>query len=671
MTDAAHLARGLQLCALLADAANADPEATLPGPADRPVELPPGTNPAPTPPTAVRTPRRGVDTTGIRRLTDAVAELDRSWAAGPVGSGLDTMDSDGDEDDSRATGTRRTDLDVVGAGGSPLIRRGIERARSALGPRIPRPEVASADDTSTDERPWSDSLPDLSPDARAVLAEHGLDDDSYTAATVRERLATIAADAGAEAAGAATIDDGSTGLPSLDGTALVQQYGVALVDEEAGARPWDLSRPSKREWIRPLGIAETRSLAVETLGYEDGNLALVDGTETAGEPATRHRLAGATEAVVAASGPAWHRSRTLGPIVETEPADDALGARPSEPRWRATGRAREAATAYARDVLGDAVAHLEPEAAQSPSNATDTRSSPNAAGAERPAMARWADKRVRAQVRTVEHRLVYEFIVPSPAALYRRRLARQSASGPVLFEPLQLSVDGGPLLPELIGPGTYQLFVGAYGVTDLPPPPGDRVTASAVVSGTGFGAGTALLTDELVAPEGYRLKDAFPTVSDVTDLGTPGGSVTVDLGLERRQVEYRDGVATGDRRFHVTLPDVRTVAVRVRRSRGLGRPRRRRGRRRPLRTVPHRQLRTGSRTGPTGPRAACSLVAPGRRGVVRRRLTDVRRPGSGCGRRRDPTPRTRPTEPEEPTDARRRALGSGGPDVAGTADGRR
>jgi len=188
---------------------------------------------------------------------------------------------------------------------------------------------------------------------------------------------------------------------------------------------------------------------------------------------------------------------------------------------------------------------------------------------------RWVDKVQRCQIFKYPHRLLFEFEVPEPAALYRWIKSKGLDTGLRTQEPPPLIVlmnDGTPvagpqeLTPADIHQGNYQQYVSRYHVLGVEPPPPNTIsifenleikatdsdtvedkTQYEVLNDTSSTAG-------LQVPAGYKAtrwtatlighsvlaKDAFADASN--DLVGHVGSVTVVVGTTSAVLSSGDNV---------------------------------------------------------------------------------------------------------------------------------
>ena len=93
---------------------------------------------------------------------------------------------------------------------------------------------------------------------------------------------------------------------------------------------------------------------------------------------------------------------------------------------------------------------------------------------------RWVDKVYKAQVYNYGERLMFEFIIPEPAAFTIYANSKKSAAGFIVSPPKPPknpapAQSTEPLKPEHIKPENYQALAAEYQVTDIKPPPPSQI----------------------------------------------------------------------------------------------------------------------------------------------------------------------------------------------------
>jgi hypothetical protein len=117
---------------------------------------------------------------------------------------------------------------------------------------------------------------------------------------------------------------------------------------------------------------------------------------------------------------------------------------------------------------------------------------------------RWVDKHYEAQIYNYGKRMMFEFIIPEPAAFYEYAQTHKPKKDIVPPKPLSPA-----LTHKNITEFNYQNFIRDYNIQGITPPPPYYKTVSAILSSdANIENGTALSksTKELVIPEGYSLR---------------------------------------------------------------------------------------------------------------------------------------------------------------------
>lgn len=118
----------------------------------------------------------------------------------------------------------------------------------------------------------------------------------------------------------------------------------------------------------------------------------------------------------------------------------------------------------------------------------------------------WVDKKYKARILNYGKRLLYDVVVPEPAAFLIESLKKA-----VQPESFQLTKPVEPLIgPSSIGPGTYQIYATRYGVTgSVTPPPEDFVVTTAHPENKKLAPGVG----EVFSSYSIRIPDGYAAVS--------------------------------------------------------------------------------------------------------------------------------------------------------------
>lgn len=134
----------------------------------------------------------------------------------------------------------------------------------------------------------------------------------------------------------------------------------------------------------------------------------------------------------------------------------------------------------------------------------------NAGGAHVRGIYHWVDKLYSAQLVNYGRRLMLEFIVPEPAALYLHMMTHTVAPGVVLEAP-ETPEELNLTSPDDLTRQNYGTFIAAYHVDNVVPPPPERtVVGKAIEQADGSVRAKAV---DLTIPEGFRAATGFVLVS--------------------------------------------------------------------------------------------------------------------------------------------------------------
>jgi hypothetical protein len=117
---------------------------------------------------------------------------------------------------------------------------------------------------------------------------------------------------------------------------------------------------------------------------------------------------------------------------------------------------------------------------------------------------RWVDKYYRAKVVNYGKRLMYEFIVPEPAAFYTFASLYKLNRRVLPKKPEQPTINGQPLTPSKIDSYNYLSLASLYSPSDIQPPPVQIIMISKALHREFKGATSWSFKDEdLKIPKGY------------------------------------------------------------------------------------------------------------------------------------------------------------------------
>lgn len=144
---------------------------------------------------------------------------------------------------------------------------------------------------------------------------------------------------------------------------------------------------------------------------------------------------------------------------------------------------------------------------------------------------RWVNKVYDAQVYNYGRRMLYEIVVPEPAAFFKQSLAGAKAEGATLVKPQPIDFQ-----PSDLDDGNWTKFAARYRLGTATPPPKPYVTV-AVVYAKSAGGPNETLHDAQVAdiPEGFY---AFTAMVRVTASYFVGHSPNIDITVGTQLLRY-------------------------------------------------------------------------------------------------------------------------------------
>ena len=128
---------------------------------------------------------------------------------------------------------------------------------------------------------------------------------------------------------------------------------------------------------------------------------------------------------------------------------------------------------------------------------------------------RWMDKLYDAQVMSYGQRMIFDFVVPEPAAFFLCALAETPPEGTKMPKPNPPMFMKRPLAPGDLTRTNYQGYVRAYHVTGAPEPPPQIVTVSHFDSQDGTNKNDYARAAKLQLPENYAAYAAWVGTDNV------------------------------------------------------------------------------------------------------------------------------------------------------------
>lgn len=159
---------------------------------------------------------------------------------------------------------------------------------------------------------------------------------------------------------------------------------------------------------------------------------------------------------------------------------------------------------------------------------------------------RWLNKVYDAQVYNYGQRLMFDFVVPEPAAYYLYGLVENPPQDSELVKPAAPTFEGQPLRPENLGPDTYGDLIARYRVANAPtPPPKKRVVAFFSNQDSG-GPASSGRAGKIDIPDGYVANEAI--IQLTMGPGTGSAVVAVDQELHAFTVSGTEKATLGENR---------------------------------------------------------------------------------------------------------------------------
>jgi uncharacterized protein YegJ (DUF2314 family) len=145
----------------------------------------------------------------------------------------------------------------------------------------------------------------------------------------------------------------------------------------------------------------------------------------------------------------------------------------------------------------------------------------------------WLDKIFEAQVFNYGKRLLFDFMLPEPAAFLLHALTNGPKPGAELVKPQPFT-----LRATDISEWNYTYYAKQYGAVGIAPPPQPYVTISKAVDGKGTQDDGATKALEVPMPDGYQAISAFTTAWYNR---WPGGTVDVTIGDNQHRFSDNGG----------------------------------------------------------------------------------------------------------------------------------
>lgn len=356
---------------------------------------------------------------------------------------------------------------------------------------------------------------------------------------------------------------------------------------------------SIRRQIKPLGIGDLKVVKQRLTAYVPGEVAHIENVLRGEFRERRHRVLDRSEVTVTTAEETVEEttrdtqttdryelkketsneiseqmSVSAGVTVSGSYGPVTFGAHGDFAYSTSTNTSEKSASNYAREVVDKAVSRVEKktrtervaktlhEVEELNTHGIDNKGQPdNVTG-----VYRWVDKHYEAQIYNYGKRLMLEFVVPEPSALYDYYL--DGSKKVAIPRPKDLPAGLGP---DSVTELTYRSLARDYAVDGLTPPPPEwrSVTAGLASDATiENGKTVAKTSKDLVVPEGYKLDNVGVSISFIYEnnpqvklsLGTDFTWYTLTDNDARRRADWTSGVGsdltTGSVPLSVNMYDI-------------------------------------------------------------------------------------------------------------------
>lgn len=311
-------------------------------------------------------------------------------------------------------------------------------------------------------------------------------------------------------------------------------------------KPWTQLYPmyptAYSRGIRPLGIGDLMVVKQELIKYTTGEVAHIENvlqgesklrthkriTETEESYTTEVELSEETERNLQSTerfelqkesqetietdmkvSAGFNISASYGVVTASAHGDFAYGESSSE--------SNKTASSFAKEVVDKSVSKIIQKSREERSRRTLERVEEtnehgiNNAGGDGHVrgLYRWIDKHYKARVINYGKRLMFEFIIPEPAAFYIHTEADREQTGVTMKKPSEPKIWGRALKPSDLTKTNYVDFISEYNVQDVEPYPVEIVRVSASLADAPGAGGNSNVhfgnsDDTLKVPDGYK-----------------------------------------------------------------------------------------------------------------------------------------------------------------------
>lgn len=145
---------------------------------------------------------------------------------------------------------------------------------------------------------------------------------------------------------------------------------------------------------------------------------------------------------------------------------------------------------------------------------------------------RWLDKIYDTQVMNYGQRMIFDFVLPEPAAFYLFSLAQSPPEGSVIVKPEAPLYNQQPLAPSNISRTNYHQYIKQYNVTGVPQPPPQIITVSHFDQQDGSAKDDYSRSSKIQLPEHYEAYAAsVANDCSMASTGSPHARIYIGDGV--------------------------------------------------------------------------------------------------------------------------------------------
>jgi hypothetical protein len=382
----------------------------------------------------------------------------------------------------------------------------------------------------------------LSPSAKSVLASLKLDLVTTSLLVAAERL-------NAELVNATDLlfNQGPVGQ-------IVQPYLYNFYEDPTPQEWWDgppavlLNPPNTHGQVAPAGIADLLVVREHVVSYEPGEIAFIENVakgETFKRQTQRRDTTETSTLTTTTSGSETQRDlqstdrfslqRQSQSVVQQNTdrvpgvgSSDAYG--PLVDSGGSSTQTSSQASNYGQDITRRAVSTLTESLQTQVLQRSTTEFAESAehnydntkGGPDQIVVYQWLDKISEAEVFSYGKRVIYDFIVPEPAAFLINALTKWQPELTKLQKPTLFNIE-----PHKLNRLNYQFYAAGYGATDVQPPPEPQITIAKTYGNRApdpFANDGAQLLNEVGLKEPVNIDGGYKAIAAVMTVAWFGGA---------------------------------------------------------------------------------------------------------------------------------------------------